>query len=131
MLTQERNTPSRPGLGRAFPMAANAIIYKGAMVALDGGWAVPVTAKAGLVGVGRANQTVSNAGGANGAHVIEVEGGPMRYDNAPADPITLADIGHPAYGVDDATVARTSANDARSAVGTIFDVDADGVWVQF
>lgn len=131
MLTQERNTPIRPGKGRAFPMAANAVIFKGGLVALDGGWAVPVTAKTGLVGVGRAMASISNAGGANGAKVIEVEREISRYDNAVADPITLADVGHPAYGVDDATVARTSGNDARSAIGTIFDVDADGVWVAF
>ena len=52
-------------------------------------------------------------------------------NSAAADAITLADIGADCYIVDDQTVAKTSATNTRSVAGKVFDVDAEGVWVDF
>ena len=48
-----------------------------------------------------------------------------------ADAITLADIGKDCFIVDDQTVAKTDGAGTRSRAGRVFDVDADGVWVDF
>ena len=52
-------------------------------------------------------------------------------NSASADLISLADIGADCYIVDDQTVAKTSGTNTRSVAGKVFDVDADGVWVDF
>ena len=52
-------------------------------------------------------------------------------NSSSADAITLADIGSDCFIVDDQTVAKTSATNTRSVAGKVFDVDADGVWVDF
>ena len=52
-------------------------------------------------------------------------------DEESADAITLADVGSDCYIVDDQTVAKTNGTNTRSVAGKVFDVDADGVWVDF
>ncbi|KAK0329991.1 hypothetical protein LTR94_034588, partial [Friedmanniomyces endolithicus] len=60
-----------------------------------------------------------------------VKKGQFRWANsAAADAITRAEIGDPAYIVDDQTVAKTNGGATRSVAGTIRDVDAQGVWVE-
>lgn len=132
-LAAPRNTPRIERNKRVFPLAANTKIYAGAMVALNvASNAAPVSSATGLKGVGRAEATVDNSTGAAGALSIEVRLGTFRFENsAAADLITRADIGADAYGVDDQTVAKTSASNTRSVVGKIHDVDAQGVWVTF
>lgn len=130
-LTEARKTSSRSGDVRRLPVKADTLILQGAMVALDGGYACPVRAATGLVGLGCALATVDNRNGADGALAIDVEAGVFRYANKADDALTIADIGDDAYGVDDETVAKTSATNTRSAIGKVFDVDADGVWVRF
>lgn len=132
-LTADRNTVARPGDLREPPVKANALIFVGAMVAIDAtGFAVPAAAVAALRVIGRADQRADNTGGADGALRIRTHRGVFRYGNsAAADLIGLKDIGQPCYAVDDQTVALTSNSGARPQAGTIFDVDADGVWVRF
>ena len=47
------------------------------------------------------------------------------------DAITLADVGSDCYIVDDQTVAKTNGSGTRSRAGRVFDVDSEGVWVDF
>ena len=47
------------------------------------------------------------------------------------DAIALTEVGKPCYVVDDQTVAKTNNAGARPVAGTVFDVDAQGVWVEF
>ena len=47
------------------------------------------------------------------------------------DLIALADVGSVCYVVDDQTVAKTHNGNTRSVAGTVRDVDAAGVWVEF
>jgi len=132
-LTKGRNTPFRTGEARNFPVAASAVIYAGAMVALNAtGYLVPASTSTTLKVVGRAESNVDNSAGGNGALSCETRTGIFQFANsAAADLIARADIGADCYAVDDQTVAKTNGTNTRSIAGKIFDVDAQGVWVQF
>ena len=96
------------------------------------GHAVPASATVANVTLGRADATADNTGGANAAINAKVRRGVFRYGNsASTDLITRAEIGKPCYVVDDQTVAKTSSSATRPVAGTVFDVDALGVWVEF
>ena len=132
-LTQNRTTPQRSGEIVALGVAANVKIFPGALVALTAaGFATPGAVATTLKGVGRAKDLADNTGGAAGAIKVEVEKGVFRFNNSAAgDAITAADIGANCFIVDDETVAKTSGTNTRSVAGTVFDVDARGVWVKF
>ena len=125
-------TPQREPHSRTFGIKAATKVYAGGMGALDAnGWLVPMSTATTLKGVGRIERTVNNVG-ANGALSADVKRGVFRYANSSAgDLITLADIGSDCYGVDDQTVAKTNGTNTRSVAGKIYDVDAQGVWVNF
>lgn len=131
-LTAERDTVQRAGAKFVRGVAANAVIFKGAQVALNAaGWLVPFTAATGLKADGIARQTVTGTA-VNGEVTCEVERGVFRLANsAAADAITRADIGNDCFAVDDDQVARTNGGGTRSVSGRIEDVDAQGVWVRF
>ena len=130
-LTADRPTPERDGLDRALPVAAAVTIHAGSLVVLNaGGYAQPGVVAANLAAVGRAEERVDNAAGSNGAAQVRVQRGIFRWANAAGgDAIDLTDVGSPCYVVDDQTVAASNGGGARSAAGTVFDVDAQGVWV--
>lgn len=132
-LSADRNTPRRSGDKRVVPVAAATVLYAGAMAAINAaGNAVPVTVSTTLKGAGRVERRADNSAGAAGAISAEISAGIFRFANSAAgDLITQADIGSDCYGVDDQTVAKTSATNTRSVVGKVFDVDALGVWVKF
>lgn len=132
-LTKDRDTKRRDGVQFSHPVAASAVIYAGALVALDAaGNAVPGATATTLKAVGVAQAQVNNSGGAAGALRVEVRRGVYLFTNsAAADEITRAEIGGTAYIVDDATVAKTNGTSTRSIAGVIRDVDAVGVWIEF
>jgi len=127
-LTERRRTKRRDGTVFAHPVKAGARIWQGALVMLEGGYAVPAREAAGLVAAGVARAGADNAAGADGALTVEVERGCFAFENA--GDITRAHIGQQAYAVDDQTVSASDNNGARSAAGTIMDVNEDGVWVR-
>lgn len=126
-LTKERNTPEYAGRTHVRPVAAGVKIFQGSLVVMASGYAQPATAATGLVGDGRAKETVDNLGGAAGAAFVATERGCFRFANA--GDVTLAHVGLPAYAVDDQTVSASSNSSTRSQAGVIDDVDAQGVWV--
>lgn len=132
-LKKDRNTQKRSGNIREPAIKAGVIIYAGALVALNAsGLAVPFTEAADLTALGAAQGHFDNEHGADGDLRARVDAGIHCFDNsAGADEIKLTDIGQDCYGVDDQTVAKTSATDTRSVAGKVFDVDASGVWVKF
>jgi len=132
-LTAPRNTPQAIPEKRTVPVAANARIFQGALVQINNaGFAVPGSATAANVAIGRAEQPADNTGGANGAISIDVKRGVFRFANSAAgDLIARTEIGKTVYVVDDQTVAKTNNAGARPAAGICFDVDAQGVWVEF
>lgn len=132
MLSAARNTPQAAGDLREGAVAASAVIYAGALVMRNAaGFLVKATEATGLVGAGRAEETVDNSSGANGDKSLRFRPGVFRFANSSgADEITAADIGALCYAVDDETVAKTSNTNARSAAGTVEMIDANGVWVR-
>lgn len=141
-LAAERTT-SFAGLVPArgtYPIAANTIIYRGSLVALDSaGRAIPANtvANGALKCVGKAsstfdNRTGSEAGGGAGAMNAEVEFGTFGWATATGggDDIAADDIGKVAYMVDDQTVALTDGGaGARRPAGVITEVRDGQIWV--
>ena len=132
-LTQDRNTLRRDGVQTEPPVAAGARIYGGALVAINAaGFAVPGSTATGLIGAGVAEQRADNTGAAAGAIRVRLNRLPHCFGNGEsADAITLADVGSDCYIVDDQTVAKTNGSGTRSRAGRVFDVDSEGVWVDF
>lgn len=132
-LTAPRNTPQSLGGVRSIPLAAAAKVFAGGMVQVAAStFGVPASATVANVTVGRAEQSVDNTGGANGDKSVKVKVGIFRFANSAAgDLVTRAHIGKPVYVVDDQTVAATDNAGARPVAGNCFDVDAQGVWVEF
>ena len=131
-LTADRNTPMKDGQLVVVPVAANAVIYAGALVVADAnGYAAPGSTATGLTYLGRAEEQVDNTGGANGDKTVEVRRGKaFKFKNDGADPVTQASLGGVCYIVDDDTVAATDGTGTRSAAGTVVGIDSDGVWVE-
>lgn len=131
-LTTERGeTNERNGRERTIPVAADAVIWAGAGVVMNAGYLAPATTATGLLTTGRAEESVDNTGGANGAKSCRVRGGVFPFNNsAAADAIAKDDIEKECFWVDDQTVALTDGTGTRSRAGVIFDVESDGqVWV--
>lgn len=132
--TTDRNTNSRAGKLRAFPVAAATLIYAGVMVALNAaGLLVMGATSTTLKCVGIATRRADNSAGAASAISCETERGvfgPFANSSA-GDLIALADVGSDCYMVDNQTVAKTSGSSTRSVAGQVHDVTADGVYVNF
>jgi len=130
-LTADRNTRRRNDRElEAHPVKGGVKIYAGALVVLDAaGWAMPGATGVGLFTVGRADEQVAAV--TNGDAMVRTRRGVLHFANSGgADAITRAEIGDPAYVVDDQTLAKTNGSGTRSAAGIIRDVDAQGVWVE-
>lgn len=123
---------NQTGVARAFGVKAATRIFRGAHVVLDAsGFAVPASAATGLVSVGVANEEVDNRLGADGERTVETLRGIFPHKNsAAADALARTDIGSTVYLVDDETVAKTDGTGTRSAGGKLFDVTAEGVFVE-
>ncbi|WP_374342592.1 hypothetical protein [Azonexus sp.] len=131
-LTQDRNTAHRVGDQISAGVAAAVKCFAGGIAVLDAaGNLKPGVAAAGLICVGRFEETVDNSAGLAGDLTATARRGVFRYANSAAgDAITAAEIGDVCYIVDDQTVAKTSNGNARSIAGVIDDVDSAGVWVR-
>jgi len=117
---------------RHLPVAAGVRLFQGALAVRDAaGFVRPARVAATDVPVGIALEEANNAGGADGAVAARVRRGTYRFRNSAAgDAIARLDIGAVCYVVDDETVAKTHATNTRSAAGRVYDVDAQGVWVE-
>ena len=126
---------------RRFPVAANAVIYKGGMVGLSGAGAAAVAAPlysaAAQKSVGVASWQANNLGGAAGAITVDVEIGYWLMNNSATDPVALGDIGITVYAQDDNTISKTGApasgTPTQPVAGTLFNIDAatGAAWVKF
>lgn len=132
--TSDRNTRQRAGLVRAFPMAAATKIPGGVIAAITAAGLLANGATAlNLKSVGVTQSTLDNSAGLASAFMGEVHvgvWGPFA-NSAAADQITLAEVGSDCFIVDNQTVAKTNGANTRSAAGKVWDVTAEGVWVEF
>lgn len=130
-LTDVRDTPEIANGAKviAVPVKGSTTIYQGALVALDaGGYAIPGKKAENLTAVGRAEETVANAG-ADGELVVRVARGVFVFDNTTsANKITAARVLKPCYMEDDHTV--TALATGASVAGIVVRVDNEGVAVE-
>lgn len=126
-LTKDRNTTRKIGGQAAYPVAASAKIFAGAMICLNAsGYAVPAADTAGLVFVGVARQYVDNTAGGDGDQIILVWKDGV-FDFA-ASGMTADDAGKPVFAADDQTVALATTNGV--GCGAISEVEsATKVWI--
>ncbi|MCS6918818.1 MAG: DUF2190 family protein [Fimbriimonadales bacterium] len=119
-LTQPYETHEREGLIIAYPVKANAKIWKGALVCVDStGYLVPASDSAGLRFVGVAFESVDNTGGGNGEKRCRVvKRGTFIYNRVGS--YTQADVGATVRATTDNEVAKTSANNIL--VGTVVEL---------
>lgn len=131
-LTADRNTQMKDGELIAVPVATTKKIFAGSQVAANAtGYATPGAVDATLTYLGRAEETVDNSAGADGAvSVLVRRGKAFKFANSATDPVTQASLGKVCYIEDDQTVSATSGTGARSASGKVIGVESDGVWVQ-
>lgn len=132
--TSDRNTNSRPGKVRAFPMEAATLIPAGVMACLNAsGRLTNGATSTTLKCVGVPQRRIDNSSGAASAIKGEVERGVFGpfANSASTDQLTLADVGSDCYIVDNQTVAKTNGSTTRSIAGKVYDVTADGVYVNF
>lgn len=144
-LTKARKTEPVIYTVRRYKMAADAVIYPGAIVCLDAGYAIPGATDTDLITKGIAashpelKAVYDNTGGANGAMEVVVlgpdagAGGKQAFwlDNATAgNAVAQTEVGTDCYVLDDHTVTKTATG--RSIAGEVLAVDATkGVLVQF
>lgn len=108
------------------PVKADAVIYKGALVAVDStGYLVPASSATGLRAAGRAEESADNTGGASGAKRVRVARGVFPANNATAsDAVTQAALLSTVYFLDDNTLTVTATG--RSAAGKFVGFSDDG-----
>jgi len=130
-LTDDKRTIWRNGSALAVAVAANAVIYQGAMVQRNAaGYAVPATATAANVMMGIADSTVDNTGGANGdIDVALTRNRIVLLVNDGTNPVTIAHRMLDCYVVDDQTVSSSHAVNTRPVAGKLIDVTPEGAWV--
>ncbi len=128
-MARQRQSVTRDGSLRNFGVKADTLIEENVNVVLNNGIAEPARAGPGLIFVGVARQTI--AGGlADGDERVVVARLITLWENSETDPVELTAIGQAVFIEDETTVAATDAGGTLSPAGTVFDVDASGVWVQ-
>ena len=135
-LTNKRTSRVRKIEGVDLLMAANAKIYTGAWTVLAAGYLKQGLAAAGLTMAGKASDTVDNTGGADGALSCHVdflcEKTLMPFIGDPANLFTQANVGGPAYLLDDQTA--TTVSSGHTSIGTMWMIDLKNgvqtVWVE-
>ncbi|MDG9808580.1 hypothetical protein N7613_08055 [Pseudomonas juntendi] len=129
-LTADRNTPLKQTDIVVIGVGAGVRIYAGSLIALTAtGFAIPGKTATGLTYVGRAEESVDNTAGADGAVSVKVHRN-RAFKWANDGTVIQARLLKPAYIVDDATVAAADGTGTRSAAGLVVGIDSDGVWVE-
>ncbi|MDU9022163.1 hypothetical protein LOY64_07115 [Pseudomonas corrugata] len=129
-LTADRNTPRQQTQMLAIAVGAGVRIFAGAQMAVSAtGFAIPGKTATGLKYAGRAEESVDNSTGADGAKTVLISRG-SAFKWANDGSVTQAQMFKTAYIVDDATVSATDGGGTRSASGLIVGIDSDGVWVE-
>jgi hypothetical protein len=116
----------------SMPVKTNTVIYAGALVFNDAGYArggVP-TQITPVVGV--AEKNCNNNPGSNGAINCPINTGEAvgLVNGAGGDALTDANYMQPVYAIDDQTVGATSGGGTRPIAGILINIDSNGLcWV--
>lgn len=113
----------------SLPVAANAIIFRGALVKINAaGYVEPCATESGAVFAGTAREGVDATGAASGDYSVLVEERNSFYVAAAG--IVAADLGKLVYASDDNTVALVDSGDLQEVGKIIEVVSATKVLVQ-
>lgn len=117
----DRHRVGEPIFVGSCPVAATTDIPAGALMGIGAtGYAVNMSAAAGLKCLGVATKRRDNDPGSAAALTIPYECGAFAFDNsAAADEVLITDVMTQCYAVDNNTVAKTSNSGARSLAGTV------------
>lgn len=127
-LAADRNTAYQDAETISAPVAASTTIFAGSLVAANAsGYAVPGSTATTLTALGRAEESVVNAGSAGDKSVLVRRLKAFKFANDGSDAVVQADLGKTCYITDDQTVSHTSTG--KSAAGKVVKLDSDGVWV--
>lgn len=135
-LTASRVIPRKGAAATGVPqrvtllMKANAIVFKGGLVATDATGFVVSGSAIGATGLkiwGIATKDVNNTGGANGALSVDVERGIWPFANLGGDPVAQADVGNTVFADDDQTIRKTSNTSTRSNAGVFVGFDENNL----
>jgi hypothetical protein len=131
-LTADRKTTviaSEATRTRVYKVAADAVIFFGAIVALDAdGYLVPAANTAGLIVVGIAQEAVDNTDGADGDLECTVQEDIVaEVNNDGAGAVVQATVGRHCFILDDQTVRITEGNAVIG--GIVKEVSATKVWI--
>lgn len=119
-LTKERETrrlsiSAFPGADPIpFKQKGSTKVFKGALVALNAGFAAPGTAATSLVAVGVASETSDNSSGSDGAVSVLVEEGIFEFNNHGTNTVVQANVGSDCFIEDDNTVGNVSTGKSRA-----------------
>lgn len=132
-LTKDRNTRQKAG-GSARTgtrgVAANAVIYLGAIIAKNAaGYVVAATDAAAVQIIGIAQQKVDNTGGANGAKTVKYATGIEAELVNASGAITVANLGRGCYVADDQSVTTRAVSVNKVYVGVVQEFTTTLVWV--
>jgi hypothetical protein len=119
----------RYAIGGPFPVAASALLYKGALCGFDSaGRVVECTAANGVHAAGASRKQNDNSSGAAAAFNVELEYGPQRFTNHATETLVQADVGKPVFLYDDNTVGKFTAT-AGGCVGILEEIRGAFVYV--
>jgi hypothetical protein len=127
-LTKPYEAQEKEGLWIAYPIKANAKIWKGALVCADNtGYLVPAADVSGYKFVGVALESVDNTDGTDGAKKCRViKRGTFVYNRSGT--YTQADVGAVVKAVSDNDVAKSSTHNIN--VGTVVELPANQVRIR-
>lgn len=127
---KDRNTPMMDGQLLRLPMAAGVTIAAGTIVTVSStdGMAYGL-ANPSMVAVGRAEEYRQNNGAAGSEFVQVRRGKAFKWDNSTNDPVPATALFRPCYMQDNQTVCRSSLGGQLPLMGTVIQIDPDGVWV--
>jgi 3D (Asp-Asp-Asp) domain-containing protein len=129
-LTKDRDTPIKGRVVHQFPVpqATNTVVFAGSIVCANAtGWGAPGADTASFKVLGRAAAQSNNNPGANGAKNLIVESGVFKWNNN--GNVTQAHVGTTVTLVDDNTVGLAADTTNDIIVGSVVQVESDGVWV--
>lgn len=125
--TADRNTSTKDTNLFSFPVEADAVIPKGALVGGNSSGYAEDASSASLVILGVAEERVVNTGGANGDLDITVRRGRVFLENSTTSPVTQAHVGQVVHAQDNQTVSAPGTS--GPAVGVVESASSSGVWV--
>jgi hypothetical protein len=132
-LTEDTNRLKKGQISlQRYPVAADAVIYYGAIVCINAsGYLAAAADAANFKCVGIAEESFDNTGGSNGDGHVRVYRGAAKVATTGGSAVAQANVGGDAVILDDNTVVLAAGATNDIVAGEVLEVEADGVWINF